>query len=350
MGGVWGDQGRAAVADATILTLLGAAASTGFGAVVRAATVVGSVAALMGTVGAVAGCGADDGSRTGGASPVPTSQVPTSPGSTSPGSPSSGAPASTSLPGATSPAGAEPIPAAAPTDINPLLTQVGGTVDAATIAGQPAIFVTPPGGPTSGRAVIYAHGASQRADAIANPGGVGDGLVPALIAAGYSVAATDAHGDNWGNDASLTDYAAVRAELARRGAKQFFVLAASMGGLDGLRLTAGVEAFAGIYPVCDLSTMLDGPLGAAVSNAWGGAVPTALSPVQTAEPNGLPMLFWASPGDTLVHKATNTDRCAADARAAGASVEVVTTAGDHGDPTNFDPARLVAFFDEAARD
>lgn len=240
--------------------------------------------------------------------------------------------------------------AAPPAALNPLITQAGGVAETLEVDGERAIVVAPRGKAFPKRVVLYVHGASQNAEAITKPGGVGRGVVPALVKAGYAVAASDARGNNWGSTRSLRDHRALRAELRRRGARQVFVLAASMGGLDGLRLTDGAEAFAGIFPVCDLSSMARGPLRASIAKVWGGAVPARLSPVRVVRGRRLPMLFWASPGDTLVPKRPNTDRCAADARAAGARVEVIETVGDHGDASNFDPERLVRFFDEAGLD
>jgi hypothetical protein len=59
------------------------------------------------------------------------------------------------------------------------------------------------------------------------------------------------------------------------------------------------------------------------------------------------MMFWASPQDETVPKATNTDLCAARARAEGATVTVIRTRGEHGDRSDFDGPRLLEFFDAA---
>jgi hypothetical protein len=69
-----------------------------------------------------------------------------------------------------------------------------------------------------------------------------------------------------------------------------------------------------------------------------------LSPAHVADARGLPMIFWASPHDTFVLKRFNTDVAAAEALREEAHVRVLSTTGQHGDPSNFQPWRLLAFF------
>lgn len=122
----------------------------------------------------------------------------------------------------------------------------------------------------------------------------------------------------------------------------------SMGGLASLQLAnrlPHVKAWVGIYPVCNLATMTARYPDTAL--AWPGGTADRLSPVDLSAMRGLKMMFFASPGDTVVPKATNTDRCAARATAAGASVQVVETTGEHGDKSTFQPALVVSFLDAA---
>lgn len=59
------------------------------------------------------------------------------------------------------------------------------------------------------------------------------------------------------------------------------------------------------------------------------------------------MLAWASPMDTLVAKSENADLLRSRVDQAGGSVTVISTVGDHGDSSNFQADRLLAFFDGA---
>jgi hypothetical protein len=119
-----------------------------------------------------------------------------------------------------------------------------------------------------------------------------------------------------------------------------------MGGLAGMQLgnrLPAAKALAGIYPVCDLRTMVrHRTFTAAIAAAWAGRSAKAVEPVTPAR---LPMIVWASAGDTIVPRSTNGASCVARATAAGTPATLVPTVGDHGDPSNFDPAAMVAFFD-----
>lgn len=225
--------------------------------------------------------------------------------------------------------------------------QAASIVDG-SIRGQRYVLALP-AHPRDGRLVLYIHGAGTNAARATDSALVGS-LTAALLRAGYAVAGTDAHGDNWGDDVSLADQLALLRRLRGQGLDRVYVLAESMGGLDGLRLIGQtpIRAWAGLYPVCNLASIdAERMYSAAIRAANGGTVPPSLSPVRPAPLRGLPMRFWASPGDTVVPKAQNTDLCAADATADGGRVTVTTTTGDHGDPSNFDPYGLVGFFDLA---
>lgn len=203
------------------------------------------------------------------------------------------------------------------------------------------------------RLVVYLHGATQgAASVVADPEVAG--AVAAVLQAGYPVLAADAGGNSWGNEQALDDYTAAVADAAERtGASDVVLWAESMGGLpalqllDSAQLAVPVVAFAGVYPVCDLSSMQDNPaVGSQIPTAYGPDLDDALrrlSPAPITRP--APMLLWASPEDTVVPKAENADVCAEKMRAAGGRADVIETRGEHGDPSNFDGARLVAFVD-----
>jgi hypothetical protein len=55
------------------------------------------------------------------------------------------------------------------------------------------------------------------------------------------------------------------------------------------------------------------------------------------------MRFYASDGDMLVPKATNTDVMAALVRPVALEADVVPCVGDHADRSHFQPADVLAF-------
>ncbi|HVW17582.1 MAG TPA: hypothetical protein VHB30_04990, partial [Solirubrobacteraceae bacterium] len=221
------------------------------------------------------------------------------------------------------------------------------------LGGQRALAILPRAR-QNGAAVLYVHGYGEDQAAAITALDKRD-VVAALLRAGYVVAGSDAHGRaSWGNRASVEDYLALVRWLHRRGLRRIVVLAQSMGGLAGLRIVDDVRpaAWIGIFPVCDLRALYElGEYAASIRAAFGGSFPheSHLSPVVPARLAGLPMLFFASPADTEVPKATNTDACAAAYRARGARVTVVPTAGRHGDPSSFQPDRVLAFLGAAER-
>jgi alpha-beta hydrolase superfamily lysophospholipase len=197
-----------------------------------------------------------------------------------------------------------------------------------------------------GRLALYLHGSGgnehsllvvRKRERVAN----------ALLAHGYVVAAALAGGNAWGNRTTVQDYRAFTATLMRRyHLTRVYLIAESMGGLAGMQLgdrLAQAKALVGIFPVCDLRTMVrHRSFTAAIHAAWAGRSANAVEPVTPAR---LPMLVWASDGDTIVPRATNAASCVARAKAAGTPATLVSTVGDHGDPSNFQPAAVVAFFD-----
>ena len=171
----------------------------------------------------------------------------------------------------------------------------------------------------------------------------------ALLGSGYSLAASDGAGEGWGNAKSVAAYTDLYA-WAQKSAPftRVVLIGESMGGLASLQLATrlpNVKAWVGIYPVCNLSTMT--VRFADIALAWPGGTTGRLSPVNLSKTRGLRMIFFASPGDTIVPKSTNTDLCAARATAAGANVRVVQVRGEHGDVSAFQPALVVSFLNTA---
>jgi pimeloyl-ACP methyl ester carboxylesterase len=197
-----------------------------------------------------------------------------------------------------------------------------------------------------GRLVLYLHGSGgnehsllllKKRERVAN----------ALLADGYVVAAALAGGNAWGNATTVQDYRAFAATLMRRyHLTRIYLMAESMGGLAGMQLgdrLPAAKALIGIYPVCDLRTMVrHRTFTAAIAAAWAGRSPTAVEPVSPAR---LPMIIWASADDTVVPRATNGASCVARARASGTPATLVPTVGEHGDPSNFRPEAVTTFFD-----
>jgi pimeloyl-ACP methyl ester carboxylesterase len=233
--------------------------------------------------------------------------------------------------------------------------ELRGNIDRFEVDGQPSVLITPQ--PATGRVVLYTHGSGETVETIFRDPAK-QPLWRALLRAGYALAATDAHGDNWGNPASERDTVALARELRGRGLRDVYVIALSMGGFNGLQLLEhdpAIKAWAGIFPACDLRAvyrvgLYPGQIRRAyglgakqpVDDALRGRSPTAVAPAP-----GLPMRFWASPDDRVIPRHSNTDACAALARRAGARVQVTTTRGDHGDPSNYDPEGVVELFDSA---
>lgn len=58
---------------------------------------------------------------------------------------------------------------------------------------------------------------------------------------------------------------------------------------------------------------------------------------------GIPMRFYASPGDTTINKTTNTDVLAGLVAGIASENTVIVCSGNHGDPSHFQPADTVAF-------
>lgn len=232
--------------------------------------------------------------------------------------------------------------------VPPPVAQHASSVVSERIGGQPAIVATPRA--ATRKVVVVAHG--YRRDAWTMLAHM-PRLAGALLAHGYTVVTSDAHGNAWGNPASRRDYVRLAREMRRRGMDRVYVLARSMGGLATLRAMRRIHpvAWAGIYPACNLASLwrFRARIARAYRLPWWRVVGLRrMSPIRPRGVAGMPMIFWASDDDTVVDKGLNTDRCAAAARRAGADVTVVPTRGEHGDPSNFRPRRLAAFFDAAS--
>ncbi len=228
-----------------------------------------------------------------------------------------------------------------------------GDIERFTVRAQAAVLIRP--STSTSKVVVYTHGAGETVENIFRDPAKQE-MFTTLLGAGYALAATDAHGDNWGNTASQRDNLVLVDELRERGLRDVYVLALSMGGFDGLELLdrVPVKAWAGIFPACDLASVYAlGLYRGQIRTAYGrtgtrlGDAISRRSPVDFDPPDGLPMRFWASSGDRIIPKRENTDACAALARRRGARVEVTATRGDHGDASNLDPDGVLRLFASA---
>lgn len=226
-----------------------------------------------------------------------------------------------------------------------------GPREVLVLDGQGVAIETPNARTT--RAVLFLHGSGQNSRSLfTDP--QRRVIADALLTAGYAVAASDAGLENWGSRAGIDAHLNLAAELRRRGFADIAILAESMGGLSLPAVASGVRARAAAawYPVCNLQSVVSaGRFNDQIARAYGGAVqtPAGLSPVSFENQPSLRLSIWASPADTVVPKIENADVCASQARAAGIQVLEISTSGEHGDPSNFQPGALVAFFNDSDR-
>lgn len=197
----------------------------------------------------------------------------------------------------------------------------------------------------NGALVVFLHGWGQtRWSLLARKEEAG--VATALTDAGFTVLAADALGKAWGDPASLQDYTSLieRTQRVRR-LRDVFLMGESMGGLATMQLARtlpDVQAATAWFPVCDLSTMHEARFQQTIRDAWAGRSRAPVTPVAVGD---TPLLVWASATDTVVDAATNAAVCVARAKAAGAEVTYFHTTGEHGDPSNYQPATVVEFFE-----
>lgn len=126
-------------------------------------------------------------------------------------------------------------------------TDAGPRIERDTIAGQP-IEIWRVRNARSAVVLLHGYGGDERL-----LDGRHQALVERLHEQGWTVAASLAHGDAWGDDRSVADYEALIARLRQDGAQRIALVGVSMGGLPGLRLMerGKAEAFVGVNAVTD---------------------------------------------------------------------------------------------------
>lgn len=208
--------------------------------------------------------------------------------------------------------------------------------------------------------IIYNHGFGQTISSItANP--PQSAFVLSLATAGFVVIASEYRNLTcWGNRDCADDIANLQmlwhSQLNLW--PQPFVIGESMGGIvtwnaishGALKPLAAV----GIYPVCNLADMYTKDVfRPTIQTAYGFTSPSGyLSATRGFDPIldppstfvDIPIQIWASRSDRIVVRSRNEDPFAKAINAAGGSVTIHTSQGDHGDPSNFDAHAVIAFF------
>lgn len=246
-----------------------------------------------------------------------------------------------SLSGCASSATAPPSPAAPPSARPAAVHYVGAKIvdDDAS-----ASLVIVPRDPNGGL-VVFVHGWGQDRWSLvtrSEEAGVAHGLSDA----GFTILTADARLKAWGNPASVRTYSTlIDRTKARYDLRDVFLMGESMGGLATMQLgrtRSDVRAVTAWFPVCDLRTMRQKGFQATIRRAWAGRSRAAVTPVAVGD---RPLMVWASAEDTVVDAAANAGVCVAKAQRAGAQVTYFHTSGRHGDPSNYDSATVVEFFE-----
>lgn len=230
----------------------------------------------------------------------------------------------------------------------------------ATAGGETIKVLVPTGWSNGGKCVIYYHGRTELASHLTSDTDKA-GVVTRLTDDGYIVAASDAAGDNWGNQASQTAYDALKTYLDSNYAPSAYAYwAQSMGGLSALNMIANGAAVAGFYgafPACSLSNMFNGNVGAtyppSIRTAYGIASDGSDYSSKTSGFDPLlqsasvylrvPMRFVASSSDVSVTKTDNSDAMSAHVAGQLAEHDVITHTGVHGDASVHKPQDISDF-------
>lgn len=198
----------------------------------------------------------------------------------------------------------------------------------------------------NGGLVVFLHGWGQTRRSLLSRREEAS-VADALTEAGFTVLAADAKGKAWGDAASVADYRTLIAGTrARYRLTDVFLMGESMGGLATMQLArtlTDVRAATVWFPVCDIRTIHETRFQATIRSSWRGTSRAPISPVAVGD---TPLMVWASPADTVVDAATNAAVCVAEAKSAGATVTYIQTTGEHGDPSNYQPATVVRFFEK----
>lgn len=210
--------------------------------------------------------------------------------------------------------------------------------------------------------VIVFHGAGGAiVDFWNNP--LHKSMIDSFVNAGYIVIGSDYSNIlNWGNPDSVKqtqDLISYYRQVFKL-EDQPYVYMSSMGGATALNAMAhGVikpKAVIGEFPVMNLSNMymtnfksqIDTAYGIGSANSYSSAT-KGYDPVNDNEGSvfaTIPFKIWSSYSDTVVVRTQNADMFAQKVNTAGGNVQIVTSTGDHGDASNFDPQTATDFFNK----
>ena len=232
-----------------------------------------------------------------------------------------------------------------------------------TIAGADDIHIQIPANYDSRKPAplcIYFHGAGDLSDVLWSDGTNVRRVDATLLDAGYIMLAVDAHGANWGNANGQADYLAAYQYVRDNYAISHVVcLAQSMGGLASLNMLAARKipcaAWAGIVPVTNLANLysLGGSNAAAIETAYGfSGAPNFAAATAGFDPNdnaaalfdGVPMRIYHSADDTVVPYAANGALLLAKVAGIAPEASLYQGSGGHADPSYWQPADVVSFF------
>jgi pimeloyl-ACP methyl ester carboxylesterase len=204
--------------------------------------------------------------------------------------------------------------------------------------------------------VVFTHGYAGSQDQILQSSALFP-LRDALVEAGYAIAASNGHGNNFGNPTSIEDQAQMIGDAESRlpGVTRIDLVGFSMGGLDALMLASEhraphLQAVLLLSPVCDqiayLGSYFGGSIRAAFGHATGSAPPViARSDPERQDPqsfSGVRYWFWMSPDDTTVPPA-QTASMVGILKRAGVGVRYSPLSGNHGDLSQLPPAVVVSW-------
>jgi pimeloyl-ACP methyl ester carboxylesterase len=206
--------------------------------------------------------------------------------------------------------------------------------------------------------VVFTHGYAGSQDQILKSSALFP-LRDDLVGAGYAIASTNAHGNNFGNPTSIKDQLQLIQDAKSRlpGVTSVDLVGFSMGGLDALMLASGhqvpgLQAVVLLSPVCDQIAYLSSYFGGSIRAAFGHANGSAPPVMARSDPErqdsrsftGYRFWFWMSPDDTTVPPA-QTASMVAILKADAVDVRYSPLSGNHGDLSQLSPADVVSWLE-----
>lgn len=184
-------------------------------------------------------------------------------------------------------------------------------------------------------------------------------LRDALLSAGFAMAASYAHGDNMGNQASLDDQVLLLRDAEKKlpPLRAVDLVGFSMGGLDALmeasrHMVTGLSAVVVLSGMCDQIPFLGSVMGKSIVSAFGGktgeALLEAIGPYDPAKQDprsysGYKYWFWQSPTDHTVPPVQAASMTAI-LESARVPVQLSLLDGNHGDLSKLQPQQIVQYF------